>query len=415
MGSETSPRVSIGLASLTSRTSLASLTLAALLGLGCGSGRADAIVEAPPGTDASTAPEADASVQDGAAEPPQDASQAVEAGPDAAPPFDPSAVSAGGDTCGWHGQGRKLSVATDVELCVPKVVCNAETCPPALADCVNGACVYKNGYQGLATFPEAWATYYCDLPGGGCHGVTQLQFPEITAANVAKNLGLPTCYAAGSLAGPDAKCVGIVASPPMMVGNSQEAKNPDGSTVSAWGLGMTEASGLCYEIAGPGGAAVVAITDRCGGYCKCKGSGYQECGPCVNAPDMQPNCACVGTEPGLSGECCGRGCSAGVKADCDWCASNNHPHFDLDTATFNRVCGAHAGDGSCRLTRARFVPCMTPDPAWPPGGGGGAGASCPPQSFACPAGAPTPSQPQIPGTGCCCNWGLAPGADGKCH
>lgn len=357
---------------------------------------------------------ADASVTaplDGALDSALDSAPDAAASPDGAvedsPPFDATPPDAPLGACGWRGEGRALAVAPDVEVCLPKVVCNAETCPPQLGTCVAGACQYKAGYSGLQTLPEAWATYYCDLQAGGCHGVTQVHFAEETAATVAKNLALPTCYANGGT-----KCVGIVASPPMMVGNSQEAKNPDGTIVANWGLGMTEASGLCYEIEGPGGAAVVAITDRCGGYCKCKGSGFQECGPCVNAADMQTNCACVGAVPGVFGQCCGLGCGGAVKADCDWCASNNHPHFDLDTATFNHVCGGSAGNGSCKLGKARFVPCLTPEAAWPPGGGGG---SCPANSFACPAGAPTPSQPQIPGTGCCCNWGLTPGADGKCH
>lgn len=76
----------------------------------------------------------------------------------------------------------------------------------------------------------------------------------------------------------------------------------------------------------------------------------------------------------------------------------------------DRVCGAAAGDGSCRLSAVRYVPCAAPK-AWPPGGGA---ATCPPQSFECPGGSPAPEQPQIPGTACCCNWGLTPQADGTC-
>jgi hypothetical protein len=251
-------------------------------------------------------------------------------------------------------------VAPGIDVCLPPVVCTSETCPPPLGTCVAGACQFKNGYLGLKTQPEAWATYYCQLDTGGCHGVTQAEFPEVTAAKIAQAKGLSLCK--GAPAG--ATCVGIAASSPMMVGNSQVAIDPNTNMpVANWGLGLTEASGLCYEVTGPGGTALVALTDRCGGYCKCKGSGYQECGPCVSAPDMEPNCACVGAVPGVATNCCGRGCQT-VRQDCDWCASNNHPHFDLDTDAFNHVCGGDAVNGSCRITSARFVACTAGH--WPP-------------------------------------------------
>jgi hypothetical protein len=305
--------------------------------------------------------------------------------------------------CGYKNTGRVLTVAKNIELCMPQTVCTTETCPPGLGDCKAGTCVFKAGYKGVETLPEAWATHYCDLSQGGCHGVTQIAFPEVNAAAIAKGLGLPICSAASSAT----KCVGIAASSPMVVGNSQEARDPTtGKLVSLWGLGYVEASGLCYELHGPGGVVVAALTDRCGGYCSCKGSGFQECGPCVNATDMAPNCACVGVVPGLYSQCCGRGCPT-TKADCDWCASNNHPHFDLDTVAFNRLCGAQAINGSCRINKVSFFRCLAPSPSWPPGGGG-----CKQGSFYCTA--PTPNQVQVPGTTCCCNWNLKPQADGSC-
>jgi hypothetical protein len=329
----------------------------------------------------------------------------VDAGADA--PVGPLPPPHDGGVCGFEDRGRIIQVATDIEVCAPAVVCTSETCPPDLGTCVQGQCQYEPGYAGLETLPEAWATYYCSLPGGGCHGVTQVEFAEVTAAQVSASLGIPPCYEGAPASG---RCVGIMAAPPMMVGNSQEAVDPaTGKMVSLWGLGMTEATGSCYEIEGPGGTAVLAVTDRCGGYCRCNGSGFQECGPCVSAPDMEPHCACVGSVPGLYDECCGMGCST-LKADCDWCASNNHPHFDLDTDAFNWVCGAEGVNGSCRLTAVRYVPCNAAK-KWPPGGGS---SSCPAQSFACPEGSPAPEQPQIPGTECCCNWGLTPQTDGTC-
>lgn len=308
--------------------------------------------------------------------------------------------------CGYQHRGTPLHVAAGLDLCMPPVVCNAETCPPTLGRCVDGACRFNAGYAGVRTTPEAWTTYYCTLSTGGCHGVTQIEYPEVTAMRIATGLGVPLCEGATG----SGRCVGIAASNPVIVGNSQEARDPvTGERVRLWGLGMTEASGLCYEITGPGGSAVVALTDRCGGYCRCGGSGYQECGPCVNAPDMQPNCACVGPVPGAFPMCCGNGCGT-VVATCDWCASNTHPHFDLDTGTFNHVCGAASSAGSCRLTTVRPIACLGSVGAWPPGGGG---ASCAMGSFQCSA--PAPHQVMVPGTSCCCNYDLQPQPDGSCR
>jgi hypothetical protein len=309
-----------------------------------------------------------------------------------------------GSSCGAAG-GTPLHVGDGIDVCLPKTVCTAETCPPSLGTCEAGVCTFLGSYRGLQTLPEAWATYYCTLSSGGCHGVTQLEFAEVTAGKIAKALSLPLCEGASG----KGACVGIAASSPMVVGNSQVAIDPaTGKTVAGWGLGLTEASGLCYELTGPGGVALVALTDRCGGYCKCGGSGYQECGPCVSAADMQPNCACVGAVPGIAGECCGRGCGV-TKADCDWCASNNHPHFDLDTAAFDHLCGEDKKNGSCRIEKVRFVPCLAPS-GWPPGGGGG--PACKAGSFECAA--PVDHHAGVPGTKCCCNWDSKPQPDGTC-
>jgi hypothetical protein len=279
---------------------------------------------------------------------------------DAGAPWD-AGVTEDAGACGYRGEGAALHVAPGIDICLAPAACTSETCPPGMGQCVGGKCVFVAGNRGIATLPEAWATYYCDLAGAGCHGVSQVDFPEVTAQKVATAMGLPLCTTAGA----GATCVGVSASPPMMVGNSQVAIDmQSGMRVADWGLGLTEASGLCYRLTGPGGTVVVASTDRCGGLCQCGGSGYVECGACVNAPDMHPDCPCVGTVPGLYTSCCGRTCVS-TPSPCDWCASNNHPHFDLDVATYDAVCGAQAALGSCRLTGATYFPCLAPL-AWPP-------------------------------------------------
>lgn len=268
-----------------------------------------------------------------------------------------------GGACGYMDAGTVLHVGASIELCMPKTACNAETCPPDLADCVNDECVYKAGYRGVSTLAESWVTYYCQLSSGGCRGVTQLEYPEVTAQQIASARGIPLC---DQTDGGSEECMGIAASSAMVVGNSQEAiDSQSGKQVVDWGQGLTEASGLCYELTGAGGTVLVALTDRCGGYCQCNGSAFQECGPCVNATDMVVNCPCVGTAPPAYTSCCGATCGGTVNPQCDWCASNSHPHFDLDIGTFNRICASQAVLGSCQLTSVRFVPCLTPS-GWPP-------------------------------------------------
>ncbi|HEX3777663.1 MAG TPA: hypothetical protein VHV51_24505, partial [Polyangiaceae bacterium] len=160
--------------------------------------------------------------------------------------------------CGYMNQGHVLDVAPGIELCIPPQNCLPETCPPTLGSCVNNACVYDAGYDGVQTLPEAWATHYCDLQSGACQGVHQLDPVLTTAQNLASQSSLPLCKSASA----GSTCVGIVAIPPMMEGNREKFGEN-------WGLGLTEPSGLCYQVTGPGGSALLAVTDRCGGYCKC--------------------------------------------------------------------------------------------------------------------------------------------------
>jgi len=342
------PFFTAGPRSLVHRTPLGAALLLVLAG--CGTSAAEGVTGGP---DASS----DATMGSGAGDAGSDAvssSSSSDAGDSSTP------ASSG---CGYLDSGTALHVANALDLCMPHVACTAETCPPTLGSCVNDSCVFNAGYQGVATLPEAWVTYYCELSTGGCHGVTQIEYPEVTAQKIATSMSLPVC---DGLDGGATECVGIAASPPMIVGNSQEAvdaltKQP----VTDWGLGLTEALGLCYELVGPGGKVLVALTDRCGGYCTCNGSGAEECGPCVNATDMSPGCPCVGSAPPAYTSCCGLGCATALNPQCDWCASNNHPHFDLDTASFNRICGTLAPDGSCKLSSVKFVHCLDAT-GWPP-------------------------------------------------
>ena len=195
-----------------------------------------------------------------------------------------------------------------------------------------------------------------DLSSGGCNGVTQIENTETTASKLSSIFGLQLCKNVVN----GGECVGIAASSPMLVGNSQMAILPDGSYLKDWGQGLSEASNICYKIIGPSGTAIVALTDRCGGYCKCGTiqSSFSECGACVNSPLLSPNCPCVGNISTYM-NCAGN-------QQCDWCASNNHAHFDLDTDTYNVVCGQQGiQDGSCKFKKVEIVECNL-GVNWPP-------------------------------------------------
>jgi len=313
-----------------------------------------------------------------------------------------------------------LVISPSISVFVPRQICAPENCPPGLGTCDTNTntCVFNatSGYAGLQTYPHAYATEYCELTSTGCLGVTYINTPHTTATYIGGNFSMPLCEEMGS----PQTCVGIFASPSRMNGNAQTATYPNGTQIYPWGMGLTEASGVCYQLTGPTGHVVlVAQTDRCGGYCTCSAqASMAECGPCVSDPKLTPNCPCVGTVPGQETQCCGLstyGCPS-TQQECDWCASQNHPHFDLDVATFNYLCDTSASQGSCELSAAQPVPCLTPLP-WPPGGGGG-GSSSPQctsgQSWDCSSGTNDPVN-QVPVTncpGCCCNWQLHPSGVG---
>ncbi len=293
-----------------------------------------------------------------------------------------------GAPCGWENQGRVLSVTADIEVCLPPTICNNEVCPADLGTCVpegiGGECVFHEGYDGLKTLPEAWTSWYCDLDTG-CLGTLEGTTHHIRD-EVQANLGIPACYEDSS-----GTCFGITAFSPMLGGNSRLAKNASGGALAEWGLGLTPASGLCYELEGSTGKkAIVAVTDRCAGYCACDDARteFQECGNCLltvgQDPDaVTPSCPCVGNNDAMGAE--GQACAG--QQTCDWCMSNNHPHFDLDRHTFNHVCDAEATRGSCKLARVSIVDCMQPT-KWP----------CDPGTWFCFGDSPAG---RIPGTYCC--------------
>ena len=85
------------------------------------------------------------------------------------------------------------------------------------------------------------------------------------------------------------------------------AGSPYGHKGCTWGFNGASGQGssVCYKLRANGKEANVLVFDGCAGY--------------------------KGSKP-----CCYEGgptdCSE--ESTCDWCAANDHPHFDLDTTTF---------------------------------------------------------------------------------
>lgn len=257
------------------------------------------------------------------------------------------------------GDGR------DVTYYLPNVEPSPVTCMKSLGGEVqaDGMCKYTGEYQPFS-YEHAYGTNYCDLgplnptkqSWSGCSGALGDPRPTIVAAQKAVLSKAP-----GTEPPPwgpvDANTIfGVTANPPMMIGNSDEGVNiQTGKPVGHSYQGSTSVSGLCYDVIGPnGGRAILIPGDRCAGYCynDCQDkhdfnagdTNVAECGHCVqNADnDPQPGPPCVGTVPGMYNVCKGMGaygCEAPVFNECDWCSSQNHPHFDMDNDSYNVVCG----------------------------------------------------------------------------
>jgi len=271
-------------------------------------------------------------------------------------------------------ESTPLPINDNVKIYLPKVACTPVTCLESYGgQCKSdGSCFYPSGWKPLLDYPHAMATNYCDLERGGCSGA--LGDPRDFINNV-KNCVMSGTSPEKPPYGPvDANTrFGVTANPPIMIGDSAESYDLiNNKQVSTSYQGSTPYSGICYDVKGPAGRAILVPYDRCAGYCKegCgktpvnPNTGNLECGSCLQSPDFKPkpNCPCVGKTPANS-DCCGKpdyGCGP-LDTQCDWCASQNHPHFDLDGITFNTVFDDEAIQrGSGELTSVAPFKCIVP-------------------------------------------------------
>eukprot|EP00483_Globobulimina_turgida_P000879 UN00880 len=250
------------------------------------------------------------------------------------------------------GKMSMIKVGDNSYACTP-LACDYDMCDPGLGKCnnsyavIDSQCEYSESgnYSGVASFPYGVSTEYCTLSNGqGCEG---------GACGNHISTALLSQYGV----------TGIAAVNPWLFGLDENRNK------ASWGQGCTTNSKICYYLDGPGGSANIMITDRCAGYCTIdlktllcdpNGQGAADCGQCVlsyyDPTKIHPNCPCIGTDGDMYPTCCGNdpSCGTPLNAQCDWCAGNNHAHFDLDYGTFNRVCGSQAYKGHCVLKQ--FVP-----------------------------------------------------------
>lgn len=232
--------------------------------------------------------------------------------------------------------------------------------------------------------PQLTCTYYCDLglndPTSyyGCSGA--IGAPKKFVQDVKKWLIDNNKLSPSGTKITADSVFGVGAAPPLMMGNSPFSYTTPSSTDSTY-QGQTNNSGVIYEIRTSGKVAFVLLIDRCAGYVHGAGTSSGKCGKgtlkfgcdltgttdvvhakeggeCLeewnkdpSSTDIRPMCPCVGSVKGVDnakgGQCCGKGddcCGKGnAYADCDWCASNNHPHIDLDIDVYNHLSSDQKG------------------------------------------------------------------------
>lgn len=302
--------------------------------------------------------------------------------------------------------GRYVQVNADVVIFLPYVFPTPVTCMASLGYTPNATsligCNYPPDFEPFMEFPWAVTTQYCGLEEGGCAGA--IGDPRLFV-NQTRNYTLHGLNKDPFPFGPinETTRFGIMANPPLMIGNSGEGINLlTGKQVTYAYQGASARSGICYDIKGPGGRAILLATDRCAGYCVSTNQAacdcvtataldltdpivdhVAECGTCVHTlgTTTMPGQPCVGNvnipSKGINpySDCWGNGfpivnltCPHPVFGHCDWCASQNHPHFDIDIVTFNLLCGEWNKDGSCVLEAVQPFQCVPPGMFWTGGG-----------------------------------------------
>lgn len=267
-----------------------------------------------------------------------------------------------------------VQVNSNVTIMMPlNVEMIPSTCMGALGGTVAGptTCVWTNAaFSPFLVYPHAVATISGCNPANynGCGNAALMDPGPIM--NAAKTFVAATQFA--PFGNVDANTVfGYAKTPPLMSGNEGSVKNLfTNALVTTMYQGTTGNSLYCYDVIGPIGRAILVVSDSCtasSGLCLTDGNTPPVCNSIVTSAAtcavpgcdsdplniVHPGPQCVGTAPPLYTT------NGSFAATCDWCSSQNHPHFALDSATFSAVCGSGTGqNANCELTSVMPFRCL---------------------------------------------------------
>lgn len=233
--------------------------------------------------------------------------------------------------------------------------------------CSGGKCACTDGYTGRD----------CSVPPGGfkyATPATVTQFCQLETGGCAAGM----CVGGGQFDGSNLPpgVDGVAALNPTLYGSRYAYAAGSGMGVPNTLNGMYsfvgQSCGTCWKLTRASVSIVVTVVDRCAGYCRatttspqtCSASadGGKECGECIQAGQTSaPQCSC------LSSDHTAGWCGGVATAHCDWCAANDHPHFDLDITAQMKICGDQAYSGLCSIDSFQMVACPDMLGPWPNG------------------------------------------------
>eukprot|EP01112_Ceratiomyxa_fruticulosa_P014844 TRINITY_DN42_c0_g4_i5.p1 TRINITY_DN42_c0_g4~~TRINITY_DN42_c0_g4_i5.p1 ORF type:complete len:808 (-),score=191.67 TRINITY_DN42_c0_g4_i5:236-2659(-) len=237
--------------------------------------------------------------------------------------------------------------------------------------CSGGQCVCRDGFTGrdcslppggfTYSRPTATVTYFCTLASGGCAPGMCIGGGDFTADNLPDGID------------------GICALNPTIYGSRYAYANGQFAiprTLNGQYTFVGQSCGTCWRLTKGSVSVTVTVVDRCAGYCRANAAGTcdanafnvqeSECGNCINGGHSSvPVCSCY--SPNATNASPKGFCNSNQAINCDWCSNNDHPHFDLDDVTYNKLCGADGAAGHCDLDSFQMISCGMFKGPWPNG------------------------------------------------
>lgn len=279
-----------------------------------------------------------------------------------------------------------VTIAPNISIYLPRIETTPDTCLTSLGGTAlnESYCSWTGSYKPWNTRQAFATSYQCSNGNIQCPFILGDPTPVFTAA---QQYSIGKIGPLGSITA--STIFGYVALPPMMIGNyrgTASNANPNSFTsnpIISSNQGTTSISTLCYDVQGVNGARAILIAGyRCAGDCftdisgtTCTNSSNQllnDCSLCAenSANTIQPGPPCIGSVGDLYPSCYGNGpyCTGpnqGNGDPCEWCSSQNHPHFAIvDSNNINRpvltqICGFDdAANGVCQLNFVQPFQCL---------------------------------------------------------